>query len=74
MDFEKQIKRLSDVAVNKNIEAQDAVAEVSKLIQSKYPELIAEYSISDGGIIFIDDSTMEEYYSLEHIYQKLGGR
>ena len=74
MDFEKQIKRLSDVAVNKNIEAQDAVAEVSKLIQSKYPELIAEYSISDGGIIFIDDSTMAEYYSLEHIYQKLGRR
>ena len=74
MDFEEQIKRLSDVAANKNIEAQNAVAEVSKLIQSKYPELIAEYSISDSRIIFIDDSTMEEYYSLEHIYQKLGRR
>ena len=32
MDFEKQIKRLSDVAANKNIEAQNAVAEVSKLM------------------------------------------
>jgi uncharacterized membrane-anchored protein len=74
MDFEEQIKRLSDVAANKNIEAQNAVAEVSKLIQSKYPELIAEYSISDGGIIFIDDATMEEYYSLENIYKKLGRR
>jgi hypothetical protein len=74
MDFEEQIKRLSDVATNKNIEAQNAVAEVSKLIRSKYPELVAEYSISDGGIIFIDDSTMAEYYSLEHIYHELGRR
>jgi hypothetical protein len=74
MDFEKQIKRLSAAAINKNIEAQNVVAEVSKLIQPKYPELVAEYSISDGGIIFIDDSTMAEYYSLEHIYQELGRR
>ena len=33
--FEEQIKTLSDIAVNKNIEAQNAVAEVSKLIQTK---------------------------------------
>lgn len=73
-DFEEQIKRLSDIAVKKNIEAENAVAEVSKLIQTKYPKLAAEYSISDGGIIFIDDSTMEEYYNFEQIYLKLGRR
>ena len=74
MNFEKQIKRLSDVAVKKNCIAQDSVNEVSKLLQSKYPELVAEYSISDGGIIFIDDSTMREYYNFEQIYLELGRR
>ena len=74
MNFEEQIKFLSNIAVNKNIEAQNAVAEVSRLIQSKYPELIAEYSISDGGIIFIDDSNMREYYNFEQIYLELGRR
>lgn len=74
MDFEKQIKRLADIATKKNGIAQNAVNEVSKLIQSKYPELVAEYSISDGGIIFIDDSTMREYYNFEQIYIELGRR
>lgn len=72
--FEEQIKTLSDIAVNKNIEAQNAVAEVSKLIQTKYPELVAEYSISDGGIIFIDDSNMQEYYNFEQIVRDFGRR
>lgn len=72
MSFEEQIKKLSDVATKKNIEAQNAVAEVTKLIQTKYPELVAEYSASDGGIIFIDDSTMAEYYSFEQIKGDLG--
>ncbi len=74
MDFEKQIKRLSDVATKKNLIARDAVAEVTKLMQTKYPELVAEYSISDGGIIFIDDSTMGEYYNFEQIYSEFGRR
>ena len=72
--FEEQIKTLSDIAANKNIEAQNAVAEVSKLIQTKYPELAAEYSISDGGIIFIDDSNMQEYYNFEQIVRDFGRR
>lgn len=72
--FEEQIKRLSDIAVKKNYIAQNAVAKVTKLVQTKYPELVAEYSISDGGIIFIDDSTMNEYYNFEQIYLKLGRR
>ena len=72
--FEEQIKALSDIAVKKNIEAQNAVAEVSRLIQTKYPELTAEYSISDGGIIFIDDSNMKEYYSFEQIVGDFGER
>lgn len=74
MNFEEQIKRLSDIAVKKNFIAQDAVAEVTKLMQTKYPELEAEYSISDGGIIFINDSTMKEYYNFGQIYLELGRR
>lgn len=74
MDFEEQLKKLSDIAVEKNIIADNAVSEVSMLMQSKYPELEAEYSISDGGIIFIDGSNMAEYYTLEQIYQVLGRR
>lgn len=72
--FEEQIKTLSDIAVDKNIEAQNAVAEVSKLVQTKYPELTAIYSISDGGIIFIDDSCRGEYYDFEQIIQSFGRR
>lgn len=74
MTFEEQIKRLSDEAIKKNIEAQNAVAEVSKLVQTKYPELTAEYSISDGGIIFIDDSNMNEYYNFKQIVGDFGER
>lgn len=74
MTFEDQIKTLSDIAAKKNIEAQAAVAEVSRLMQTKYPELIAEYSISDGGIIFIDDSNMGEYYDFKQIHRDFGRR
>ena len=73
-EFFEQIEELSDVAIKKNVEAQDAVAEVSKLMQTKYPELTAEYSISDGGIIFIDDSDMAEYYNFEQIVRDFGRR
>ena len=72
--FEEQIKALSDIAVDKNIEAQNAVAEVTKLMQTKYPELTAEYFISDGGIVFIDDSCGKEYYHFEEIIQSFGRR
>lgn len=74
MNFEEQIKSLSDIAVKKNCIAQNAVAEVTKLMQTKYPELEAEYSISDGGIIFINDSTRQEYYNFGQIYLELGRR
>lgn len=74
MNFKEQIERLSDIAEKKFCIAQSAVDEVTKSIQTKYPELVAEYSISDGGIIFIDDSTMKEYYNFEQIYQQLGRR
>lgn len=72
--FEEQIEKLSDIAVKKNVEAQNAVAEVSKLMQTKYPELEAEYSISDGGVIFIDDSDMTEYYDFKQIVRDFGER
>lgn len=73
-EFENKIKELSEIANKKQAEFQNAVAEVTKLIQTKYPELVAEYSISDGGIIFIDDSNMAEYYDFEQIVGNFGGR
>lgn len=74
MIFAEQIEKLSDVAVRKNCLARTAVDAVSKLIQTKYPELVAEYSVSDGGIIFIDDSTGGEYYNFEQIVRTFGER
>lgn len=74
MNFEKQINALSNIATKKFCIAQEAVDEVSKLIQSKYPELVAEYSVSDGEIIFIDDTTRGEYYNFEQIYHNFGRR
>ena len=73
-EFKKQIKELSEIAHKKQAEFQNAVAEVTKLIQTKYPELVAEYSISDGGIIFIDDSDMAEYYNFKQIVRDFGRR
>ena len=73
-EFFEQIKELSDIAVKKNRIAQNAVDDVTKLMQTKYPELEAEYSISDGGIIFIDDSDMREYYDFEQIVRDFGER
>ena len=72
--FEEQIKVLSDIAFNKKNEFQNAVDNITKLIQIKYPELRAEYSISDGGVIFINDDTMEEFYGVENVYEMLGKR
>ena len=74
MTFLEQIKRLSDIAERKFCMARSAVDEVSKLIQIKYPELVAEYSVSDGGIIFIEDSTNKEYYNFEQIVRDFGER
>ena len=73
-EFETKIKELSEIAFNKKNDFQNAVDEVTKLIQTKYPELIAEFEVSDGGIIFIDDSNMGEYYSIEDVYKYLGRR
>ena len=72
--FERTINKLSDIAVRKENEAQVEVDKVTKLIQTKYPELRAEYSASDGGIIFIDDSNMNELYNCEMIYAYYGER
>lgn len=73
-EFETKIKELSEIAHKKQAEFQSAVDEVTKLIQTKYPELIAEFEVSDGGIIFIDDSDMEEYYNFEQIIRTFGRR
>lgn len=72
--FEEQIKGLSKIARKKQSEFKNAVDNVTKLIQTKYPELTAEFEVSDGGVIFIDDSNMNEFYDLEHIYDYFGKR
>ena len=72
--FEEQIKALSEIAHKKQSEFQSAVDNVTKLIQTKYPELTAEFEVSDGGIIFIDDSDMTEYYNFEQIIRDFGRR
>lgn len=72
--FEEQIKALSEIACKKQIEFENVVDNITKLIQIKYPELRAEYSISDGGVIFINDDTMEEFYGIENVYEMLGKR
>lgn len=72
--FEEQIKELFKIAHKKQSEFQSAVDDVTKLIQTKYPELTAEFEVSDGGVIFIDDSNMNEFYNLEHIYDYFGKR
>jgi len=72
--FEEQIKVLSQIAFNKKNEFQNAVDNITKLIQIKYPELRAEFSISDGGVIFVNDDTMEEFYGIENVYEMLGKR
>lgn len=72
--FEEQIKALSEIAHKKQTEFQSAVDDVTKLIQTKYPGLVAEFEVSDGGIIFINDETMEEFYSIEHVYEYFGKR
>lgn len=73
-EFGNKIKELSEIAHKKQVEFQSAVDEVTKLIQTKYPELTAEFEASDGGIIFINDKTMEEFYDIEHVYECLGKR
>lgn len=72
--FEEQIKVLCEIARKKQSEFQSAVDNVTKLIQTKYPELTAEFEVSDGGIIFIDDSDMTEYYDFEQIVKDYGER
>lgn len=72
--FEIKLKELSEIAYKKQAEFKSAVDNVTKLIQTKYPELTAEFEVSDGGIIFINDATMEEFYSIEHVYEYFGKR
>ena len=74
MTFENKIKNLEKDIISKFIIFDNSVSRMTKLIQTKYPELRAEYSISDGGIIFINDDTMEEFYGIENVYEMLGKR
>lgn len=72
--FEIKLRELSEISEKKQYEFKSAVDDVTKFIQTKYPELTAEFEVSDGGIIFIDDSNMNEFYCLEQIYDYFGKR
>lgn len=74
MTFENKIKNLEKDIISKFIIFDNSVSKMTQLIQTKYPELRAEYSESDGGIIFINDNTMEEFYGIENVYEMLGKR
>jgi len=73
-NFEIKLKELYEIAHKKQSEFQGAIDDVTKLIQTKYPELRAEFEVSDGGIIFIDDSNMNEFYNIKQIYDYFGKR
>lgn len=74
MTFENKIKNLEKDIISKFIIFDNSVSKMTQLIQTKYPELRAEYSESDGGVIFINDDTMEEFYGIENVYEMLGKR
>lgn len=77
-EFIRIINKLTEVAVKKQDEAQTAIDNVSKMIQTKYPEVTAEYLSSDGGITFIglEDTEVEgfEFYGIENLISRLGER
>lgn len=77
-DFIKNTKVLTKDVVDKFIIFQSAIDKLSKHIQTKYPEVIAEYTQSDGGIIFIGLENTEveghEFYGIEDLIRCLGER
>ena len=76
--FTKTLKRLIETAQNEYVVFQSAIDEVSKYVRTKYPEVIAEYMPSDGGITFIGldgtDVAGREFYSVEDLQNWLGKR
>ena len=77
-DFIKTTKVLAKAVDDEYIIFQSKIDEVTKHIQSKYPEVTAEYMPSDGGIIFIGLENTEvegyEFYGIENLIKRLGKR
>lgn len=77
-EFIKTANNLIEYAEKKQLEAQSAIDEVTRYIQSKYPEVTSEYLPSDGGITFIglQDTEVEtqEFYGVENLIKRLGQR
>ena len=77
-EFIKIANKLIENAKKKQLAAQKAIDEVSRFVQTKYPEVIAEYMPSDGGITFIglEDTEQEamEFYGVENLINFLGKR
>ena len=78
-DFIEIAKELMNDAKDEYIAFQGAIDKVSKHIQTKYPEVIAEYMPTDCGIVFVGLENTEfegfEFYSLtsctlnQHLYE-----
>lgn len=77
-DFIKTTKVLTKAAADEYIIFQSKIDEVSKHIQTKYPEVIAEYMPTDCGIVFIGLENTEveghEFYGIEDLIKWLGKR
>lgn len=77
-DFIKTTKVLTKAVDDEYIIFQSTIDKVSKHIQTKYPEVIAEYMPSDSGIVFIGLENTEvegrEFYGIEDLIKWLGKR
>lgn len=68
--FISQAEKLIKKTEKKWSNFEIAINKVVAHIQTKYPNIEAQYMSSDGGIIFIDDSTMAEYYGVEDLVER----
>lgn len=73
--FEEELDESIKKAIHLMNEAQGAVDEVSRIIKTKYPEVMAT-EVGGESIIFVDDpnNSMCEYYNLQMIVDKFGKR
>ena len=78
MDFVKNAKVLSKAVCDEYIIFQSKIDELTKHIQTKYPEVIAEYMPTDCGIVFIglEDTQVKgrEFYGIDDLVKWLGRR
>ena len=75
--FYKNLEKLENIAISQHIVFQLAIDKVSDYVQIKYPEVIAEYMPSDGGVVFIGLEGTEvagrEFYGVKDFSNLLPG-